>query len=47
MAQRRGTTSPLSPGIVDYFIGHKLIIDGIEREHYFTCVQWFKKHSLK
>ena len=37
-------TSPLSPGIVDYFMCHKLIINGMEREHYFACVRWFKKH---
>ena len=39
--------SPLSPGIVDYFICHKLVMDGIERQHYFACVRWFKKHPLK
>ena len=37
-------TSPLSPGIIDYFMCHKLTVNGTEREHYFACVRWFKKH---
>ncbi|KAK2551582.1 hypothetical protein P5673_027562 [Acropora cervicornis] len=37
-------TSPLSPGLVEYFMCHKLTIDGAEREHYFAYVRWFKKH---
>ena len=40
-------TSSLSPGIVDYFMCHKLTVDGVEREHYFAYVRWFKKHPLK
>ena len=37
-------TSPLSPGITDYFMCHKLTVNGTEREHYFACVWWFKRH---
>ena len=37
-------TSPLSPGIIDYFMCHKLTVNGTEREHHFACVRWFKKH---
>ena len=37
-------TSTLCPGIVDYFICHQVTIDGVDREHYFACVEWFKKH---
>ena len=37
-------TSPLSPGIIDYFMCHKLTVNGTEREHYFACVRWLKKH---
>ena len=40
-------TSPLFPGIVDYFMGHKLTVDGVDREHYFAYVRWFKKHPHK
>lgn len=40
-------TAPLSPGIVDYFMCHKVNIDGMEREHYFAYVRWFKKHPHK
>ena len=40
-------SSSLTPGIVDYFMCHKLTLDGIEREHYFAVVQWFKKHPQK
>jgi len=29
-------TSPLFPGIVDYFMCHKLTVDGVDREHYFA-----------
>ena len=36
-------TSPLFPGIVDYFMCHKLTVDGVDREHYFAYVRWFKK----
>ena len=38
------STSPLSPGIVDYYMCHKLIVNGVEREHYFAYVRWFRKH---
>ena len=40
-------TAQLSPGIVDYFMCHKVNIDGMEREHYFAYVRWFKKHPHK
>ena len=40
-------TAPLSPGIVDYLMCHKVNIDGMEREHYFAYVRWFKKHPQK
>ena len=39
--------SPLFPGIVSYFMCHKLTVDGVEREHYFAYVRWFKKHPHK
>lgn len=41
------STSPLSPGIVDYYISHKLHVNGMQREHYFAFVRWFKKHTRK
>ena len=37
-------TSPLSHGTIDYFMCHKLTVNGMEREHYFACVRWFKRH---
>ena len=37
-------TSTLSPGIIEYFISHKVTMDGVAREHYFACVKWFKQH---
>ena len=37
-------TSPLSPGVTDFLMCHKLTVNGTEREHYFACVRWFKKH---
>ena len=39
-------TSALSPGIINYFFAHRLIMDGIDREHYFACVRWFKQHPI-
>ena len=39
--------SPLFPGIVSYFMCHKLAVDGEEREHYFAYVRSFKKHPHK
>ena len=41
------STSSLSPGIVDYYILHKFHLNGMEREHYFAFVRWFKKHPRK
>ena len=40
------STSALSPGIIDYFFAHQLTMVGIDREHYFACVQWFKQHPV-
>lgn len=37
-------TSSLSPGIVDYYMCHKLTLSGVEREHHFAFVRWLKKH---
>ena len=39
--------SPLSPGILDYFMCHKLTVNGVDQEHYFAYVRWFKKHPQK
>ena len=36
-------TSPLSPGLVDYYIYHKLTVDGADKEHYLAFVRWFKE----
>ena len=40
-------TSPLAPGVVDYYICHRLTLNGVEREHYFAFTRWFKKHPNK
>ena len=40
-------TSPLAPGVVDYYICHRLTLNGVEREHYFACTRLVKKHPNK
>ena len=39
--------SPLFPGIVSYFMYHKLTVGGVERGHYFAYVRWFTKPPHK
>ena len=40
------STSALSPGIINYFFVHQVTMDGIDREHYFAHVRWFKQHPI-
>ena len=40
------STSTLSPGIINCFFAHQVTMDGVDREHYFACVQWFKQHPV-
>jgi len=41
-------TSPLAPGVVDYYICHRLTLkESVEREHYFAFTRLVKKHPNK
>ena len=40
------STSALSPEIIDCFFAYQVTTDGIDRKHYFACVQWFKQHPV-